>query len=114
MSEQPAAPRVHARGRAHDRVESPETTETRADDGLNLYAICGHEIASLGEGVYAVPSERGDELYRVLYGENEHCGCADRKIHPDVVCKHLLVAVDIYHADQRQRRREHLSEGVPL
>lgn len=90
-----------------------QAIESRVERGLDLYALRGHEIQSLGDGVYAVPSQRGNTLYRVEYGEIESCGCEDHKFNPHFSCKHL-VAVGIYSAKMRQRRRNFIHAFVAV
>jgi hypothetical protein len=88
-----------------------QAIESRVERGLDLYTMRGHEIQSLGDGVYAVPAQRGNTLYRVEYGETENCGCEDHKFNPHLSCKHLI-ACGVYHAKMQQRRRNLLHSFV--
>jgi hypothetical protein len=90
-----------------------QAIESRVERGLDLFSMRGHEIQDLGDGVYAVPAQRGSTLYRVEYGEAESCGCEDHKFHPHLSCKHL-VAVGIYSAKMRQRRRNFIHSFVAV
>jgi hypothetical protein len=85
--------------------------QDRVERGLDLFAMRGHEIQDLGGGVYAVPAQFGTGVYRVEYAETEHCGCDDHKFNPHLSCKHL-VALGIYHAKMRKRRRNFIASFV--
>ena len=100
-------PIAHAGSEAYAIARAAETRALRA---LDLWRERGHEIVDLGDGTFAVPSQRGSSLYRVQYGEAEleRCGCDDHKFNPGVLCKHIL-CVGIFHAKRRQRRLNFLS-----
>jgi hypothetical protein len=79
-------------------------TNTREERALDLYRERGHEIITLGEGTFEVPSCTGRNVYEVRYGGTiESCSCPDFGF--GHTCKHLL-AVGITHAARRSGVRE--------
>jgi hypothetical protein len=93
------------------RARGPQSValKSRVERGLDLWRERGHEIEDLGGGVFAVPSQQyGNTLYRVEYGEAEHCGCEDHKFNPHLSCKHLI-CVGIHCAKMRRRRKNFIA-----
>ncbi len=85
----------------------PSTREARA---LELYRTRGAEIEQIAPDIYLVPSQDGERVYRVQYGEHEYCSCPDHSYRA-VNCVHIL-AVGIYHA--KRRIRPELVAGDPF
>lgn len=83
---------------AHD---APPAT-TRTERALELYRRHGADIQELSPDIYMVPSQDGERVYRVQYGESEYCSCPDHAYRA-TNCVHIL-AVGIHHAKRRRRR----------
>ncbi len=84
----------------------PAPPPTRELRGLALYRERGHEIESIGKGVYRVPGCSGG-TYRVnlaVFGGTESCSCPDHARHPELTCKHI-VAATVARAKARMRAR---------
>ncbi len=88
---------------------APEPT-TRTERAIELYRARGGEIERIGEDLYLVPSQDGERLYPVLYGEREECLCPDHQFR-GVTCVHLYAA-GIYCA--KHRIRPEVLAGDPL
>ncbi len=88
----------------------PRTPDTRESRALELYRTRGAEIEQIAPDIYLVPSQDGERVYRVQYGEHEYCSCPDHSYRA-VNCVHIL-AVGIYHA--KRRIRPELVAGDPF
>jgi uncharacterized Zn finger protein len=73
-----------------DTSAPPPPATTRVSRGLELHRARGHEIESIGKGVYRVPGCSGGvyEVNLAVFGGHESCDCPDRAS----VCKHLIAA----------------------
>ncbi len=91
-------------------VPAPRRESTRELRALELYRRRGHEIEQIAPDIYLVPSQDGERVYRVQYGEHEFCSCPDHSYRA-VNCVHIL-AVGIYHA--KRRIRPELVAGDPF
>ncbi len=83
-----------------------DTRELRA---LELYRTRGHEIVCVVDDLYLVPSQDGERVYRVVYGEAESCSCPDHE-HRGVNCVHIY-AVGISLAKRRRPRPCSCNDG---
>jgi hypothetical protein len=95
-------------GQARERSETVETTErqeTREQKGLRLYAEHGKQIERLSANLFVCPSQSGEKVYFVTYGNlEESCTCPANTYRPEEPCKHLL-AVAIRSSKVRAARQ---------
>ncbi len=78
---------------------------TRLQRGVRLHRERGHEIERIAIHTYRVPSCSGDEMYTV-YTDMGCCSCPDHRRAKEAgeACKHR-VAVEVFTAKRRARRR---------